>query len=279
MHHWLVNSLRVLDVRLLYLFVFLFVMPICLLLNTNHSRTTAYHYFRCRLNYGRLRAAWATYVNHCLFGTAVIDRFAMFAGKHFEVKVEGYEKFQQLSEQQAGFMMLSSHIGCYEVAGYSLVSKDKRLNALVFGGEKVSVMQGRQEKFAHNNVRMIPVGADMSHLFLMNEALANKEILSVPADRVIGSPKTISVTLLGAKAQLPMGPFSVATMRGIRVVAVNVMKTSVKGYTVYVTPLKYDETKSRKEQMVQLAQDYADELECRVRQYPEQWYNFYEFWK
>ncbi len=279
MHRWLVNSLRVLDVRLLYLFVFLFVMPVCLLLNTNHSRTTAYHYFRKRIGYGRLHAAWATYVNHCLFGTAVIDRFAMFAGKHFDVKVEGYELFQRLSERPEGFMMLSSHIGCYEVAGYSLVSKGKRLNALVFGGEKVSVMQGRQEKFAHNNVRMIPVCADMSHLYLMNEALANNEILSVPADRVIGPSRTVIVTLLGAKARLPMGPFSVATMRGVQAIAVNVMKTSAKGYTVYVTPLNYDKSTNRREQMAQLAQSYAQELERRVRLYPGQWYNFYEFWK
>ena len=278
MHRWLTNSLRVLDIRLLYLLIMLVIMPVCLLLNTNNSRTTSYRYFRRRIGYGRWKAAWATYVNHYRFGQVVIDRFAMFAGKRFDLKIEGYENFSRLSEQEDGFMMLSSHIGCYEVAGYSLVSQTKRFNALVFGGEKATVMEGRRERLGSNNIRMIPVMPDMSHLFLINEALSNHEIVSMPADRIVGTTKTLAVNFLGAKARLPLGPFSVATMRELDVVAVNVLRTSSKGYTVYVTPLSYDKEAARKVQMQQLAESYAAELEKRVRQYPTQWYNFYDFW-
>lgn len=266
------------DVRALYLFVSLFIMPVCLLINTNHSRTMAYRYFRKRLGYSRLHAAWSTYANHCLFGTVVIDRFAMFAGKKFDLKIEGYENFSRLAEQENGFMILSSHIGCYEVAGYSLVAKTKRFNALVFGGEKAIVMEGRRERLENNNIRMIPVLPDMSHLFLVNEALSNHEIVSMPSDRIVEGAKTLTVNFLGAKARFPMGPFSVTTMRELNVIAVNVMKTSFKGYTVYVSPLSYDKDASRKVQMQQLAESYATELEKRVRQYPTQWYNFYDFW-
>lgn len=278
MHRLLVNSLRVMDVRALYIFVSICIIPVCLLLNTNHSRTIAYGYFRKRLRYGRLRAAWCTYRNHCLFGTVVIDRFAMFAGRRFDLKIEGYENFLRLSEQEDGFVILSSHIGCYEVAGYSLVAKAKRFNALVFGGEKVTVMERRKERLGHKNIRMIPVMPDMSHLFLVNEALSNHEIVSMPADRIVGGTKTLTANFLGAKARFPMGPFSVATMRELEVIAVNVMKTSSKEYTVYVTPLPYDKESARKVQMQQLAESYAAELEKRVRQYPTQWYNFYDFW-
>lgn len=278
MHRWLTNSLRVLDIRLLYLLIMLVIMPVCLLLNTNNSRTTSYRYFRRRIGYGRWKAAWATYVNHYRFGQVVIDRFAMFAGKRFDLKIEGYENFSRLSEQEDGFMMLSSHIGCYEVAGYSLVSQTKRFNALVYGGEKATVMEGRRERLGSNNIRMIPVMPDMSHLFLINEALSNHEIVSMPADRIVGTTKTLAVNFLGAKARLPLGPFSVATMRELDVVAVNVLRTSSKGYTVYVTPLSYDKEAARKVQMQQLAESYAAELEKRVRQYPTQWYNFYDFW-
>lgn len=175
-------------------------------------------------------------------------------------------------------MMLSSHIGCYEIAGYTLVAPNKPIHALVYGGEKTTVMSGRAERFVHNNVSMIPVQPDMSHLFLVNEALANHEIVSMPADRVVGSSKQLEAMLLGASAKLPMGPFSVATMRGLDVLAVNVMKTSAKQYTAYVTPLRYDKQATRKVQMQQLADGYAKELERMLRLYPEQWYNFYEFW-
>lgn len=279
MHRQLINALRWIDVRWFYVFTNIFVVPVCLLLNTNHSRTIAYRYFRERHGYGRWKSAWATFVNHCLFSQVVVDRFAIFAGKHFDLNIVGYDNFLRLAAQDDGFMMFSSHVGCYEVAGCSLVSETKPFNALVYGGEKETVMEGRKKKLDRNNITMISVLPDMSHLFKINEALANNEIVSMPADRSVGSSKTLRVEFLGAPASLPMGPFSVATMRSLNVIAVNVMKTSSKGYTVYVTPLTYDKQASRKEQMIQLAQSYAHELETCVRQYPTQWYNYYDFWK
>lgn len=278
MHWTLIGSLRWLDVRLIYVFTSIFIIPVCLLLNLNHSRTTAYRYFRQRLGYGCLRASWYTYVNHCLFAQVVVDRFAIFAGKRFKLDIDGYEYFQQLELETKGFVILSSHIGCYEVAGYSLISKSKRFNALVFGGEKATVMKGRQEALSEHNIRMIPVREDMSHLFIVNEALSNNEIMSMPADRIVGSAKVVKVNFFGETASLPAGPFSVATMNGFDALAVNVMKISAKRYKVYVTRLSYDTQAPRKQQMQQLANCYVEELEHRVRQYPSQWFNFYDFW-
>ena len=278
MHRTLIGSLRWLDVRLIYVFTSIFIIPVCLLLNLNHSRTTAYRYFRQRLGYGCLRASWYTYVNHCLFAQVVVDRFAVFAGKRFKLDIDGYEHFQQLELETKGFVILSSHIGCYEVAGYSLISKSKRFNALVFGGEKATVMKGRQEALSEHNIRMIPVRDDMSHLFIVNEALSNNEIMSMPADRIVGSAKVVKVNFFGETASLPAGPFSVATMNGFDALAVNVMKISAKRYKVYVTRLSYDTQVPRMQQMQQLANCYVEELERRVRQYPSQWFNFYDFW-
>ena len=208
----------------------------------------------------------------------MVDRFAVFAGKRFKLDIDGYEYFQQLELETKGFVILSSHIGCYEVAGYSLISKSKRFNALVFGGEKATVMKGRQEALSEHNIRMIPVREDMSHLFIVNEALSNNEIMSMPADRIVGSAKVVKVNFFGETASLPAGPFSVTTMNGFDALAVNVMKISAKRYKVYVTRLSYDTQVPRKQQMQQLANCYVEELERRVCQYPSQWFNFYDFW-
>jgi lauroyl/myristoyl acyltransferase len=59
-------------------------------------------------------------------------------------------------------------------------------------------------------------------------------------------------------------------MRGLDVLGVNVMKRGWKGYTIYVTPLQYDKTAPRREQIKQLSDSYVKELEKRVRQYPTQ---------
>ena len=277
MHKWLIRMLRYIDVRLLYLFVAVFIIPVCLVLNP--SRGIAYRYFRQRIGYGRLKSAWKTYVNHCLFGQVVIDKFAMYAGKKFHIEIENYDAYTNLTKQKEGFLQLSAHIGNYEIAGYTLTCQDKRINALVYAGEKASVMRNRDRMFADTNTRMIAISPDMSHLFEIDEALSDGEIVSMPADRSSGSSKYIEHEFLGAKARFPLGPFSVATMHGFDVLAINVMKASLRNYKIYVTPLPYDKAATRQEQIRQLSLAYANELEKRVRQYPAQWYNYFEFWE
>lgn len=276
MHKWLIRLLRFIDTRILYLFVAIFIIPVCLFLNP--SRGIAYRYFRKRIGYGRLKSAWKTYVNHCLFGQVVVDKFAMYAGKKFKIDIEGYENFAHLAAKKEGFVQLSAHIGNYEIAGYTLVCENKRIFALVYAGEKESVMKNRDKMFADTNISMIAISPDMSHLFEIDKALGESEIVSMSADRISGSSKFIEHDFLGAKAKFPLGPFSVATIRGLDVLAINVMKTSLTSYKIYVTPLPYDKTTSRQEQIKQLSGAYVAELEKRVRQYPTQWYNYFEFW-
>lgn len=277
MHKWLIRMLRFIDVRILYGFVSIFVIPVCLAINP--SRGIIYQYLRNRHNYGIIKSAWLTYVNHCLFGQVVVDKFAMYAGKKFDVEVDDYENYLRLTENPDGFVQLSAHIGNYEIAGYTLKSEKKKLNALVFFGEKESVMRNRQKLFSTTNINMIAIRPDMGHLFEINAALANGEIVSMPSDRVFGSDKHIYTDFLGGKAKIPYGPFSIATMRGLDVIAVNVLKAGSKKYKIIVTPLCYDKQGNRKEQILQLSSAYVKELERVVNLYPTQWYNYFKFWE
>ena len=274
MHRWLIALLRGIDIRIIYMFMYVFVIPPCLF---RPGFKPIYHYFRERWGFGPIKAFLKTYQNHCMFGQVVVDRFAMYAGKHFHIDVEGYEHYHKLASQPEAFIQLSSHIGNYELAGYTLVS-EKPFNALVFSGEKQSVMEKRSDMFADKNNHMILVKDDMSHLFLIDDALQKGEIVSMPADRFFGSSKSINAQLLGAGIKIPMGPFSVATMRGLHVLAVNVMKSSTTGYTIYTTPIEYDQEAPRKKQIEQLAQGYVAELERMLNLYPTQWYNFFDYW-
>ena len=277
MHLWLVRMLKVIPISALYAFVAVFVVPVCLVVNP--AQRIIYRYFRERLGMTWWHAGLKTYKNFYLFAQVVIDKFAMYAGKRFRIDIEGYDNFLQLAEREEGFVQLSAHIGNYEMAGYTLRAEKKRVNALVFGGEKESVMENRNRMFSKMNIRMIAVKPDMSHLFAINDALADGETISMPADRLFGSTKSITLPVLGKDAQLPLGPFTLATMRGLDALAVNVMKTATTRYKIYVTSLQYDKQAARSEQTRQLAASYVKELERILTKYPEQWYNYFPFWK
>ena len=276
MHRWLIGLLRRIDVRIIYVFAYVFVVPPCLL---RPGYKFIYRYFRERFGLSPLAAFWKTYLQHGMFAQAIIDKFAMYAGKKFDIDIEGYEHFERLAKRPEGFVQLSSHVGNYEIAGYSLVAENKPFNALVFFGEKASVMENRMKMFEHTNIRMIPIREDMSHLFELDSALSNGQTVSIPGDRIWGSSKAVTVNILGKEARLPMGPFKVITTRALDAIVVHVVKVAARRYKIFVTPLNYDKEASRNTQVEQLSTQYAAEVERVVRLYPTQWYNYFPFWR
>lgn len=276
MHLWLVRLLKVTDVRILYVFIALAIIPVVLVFS--RSRAVVYRFMRLRMGYGRMKSMWKTYISHCMFGQTVVDRFAMYAGKKFEVKVDGMEHMDRLMALPGAFLTMSSHIGNYELAGYTFRASAKRMNVLLFSGEKASVMENRRRMLEANNIGLIPVADDMSHLFEINRVLASGEVLGMAADRLNGSAKSIRKSFMGADVLLPQGPFSLATIRPLPVLAVDVLKTGSRQYTAYVSPLHYDMQAPRAEQMHQLSQAYTDNMDRMTSQYPTQWFNYFEFW-
>ena len=275
MQRTLIRLFRVLPLGVLYGCMAL-VIPFYMLFGTGFR--ASYRFFRRRMGYPPLRAFVHVYRNEFAFGQVVLDRFAAFAGKRFRMDVPRMDLFDVLCREEGGFIQLSSHVGNYEMVGYSLTSP-KRLNALVFSGETATVMENRAALFGETNVRMVPVSEDLSHIFTLNSALADGEIVSMPGDRVFGSRKTVSCRFFGEPASFPAGPFVLADQREVPVLLVFVMKTGRRDYKVILERLPKPAGETRQERVQALADAYASSLEAVVRRYPDQWYNFYDFWK
>ncbi len=237
----------------------------------------SYHFYRKRIGYGVVKSFLMTFVNEYNLGKVVIDRFAAYAGKTFEIETEGKEGYDALCGRDSGFVTLSSHVGNYELAGYFLKAS-KRINALVYSGEAETVMRGRRDCFSETNIQMIPIREDLSHIFAINNALENGEIVSIPGDRVFGAERTVRSDFFGQKASFPAGPFLIAEQRDLPEVAVFVMKESIRRYRAFVFQLPDTKGLSRADSVQTLCDAYARHLEEIVRRYPAQWYNFYDFW-
>ena len=252
------------------------VIPFYMLFGTGFG--ASYRFFRKRMGYSVLKSFFHVYLNEFEFGKVVLDRFAAFSGKKFRMNIPRIDLFNMLLEKGTGFIQLSSHVGNYELIGYTLVSPT-RLNALVFSGETATVMENRANLFGETNVRMVPVADDMSHIFILNSALADGEIVSMPGDRVFGSQKTVECPFFGEKAKFPTGPFVLAVQREAPMLIVFAMKEGRRKYNVFLDVLPTPEGETKQDKVQSLANAYAALLESIVRRYPDQWYNFYDFWK
>jgi predicted LPLAT superfamily acyltransferase len=270
------------DVRMGY-YLMALVVPFYMLFSRKSYRAI-FHYFQKQWGYSRWKSFLKTYRNHFVFGQIILDRFAVFAkGKNrFEVEIIGNEHFTRLLNGEKGFIIAGSHVGNFEIAGYLLHSKKKKMNALIYPGETKTVQKNRSGILKNNNIHLIPVLNDMSHLFAVNAALQRGEIVGMPCDRNFGSAKSIECNFLNGKADFPIGAFALATHFEVEVLSVFVIKKTSKKYTVYVKPVEIEAQNkplTTRKKIEMYVHSFVKEMENIVRQYPEQWFNYYEFWK
>lgn len=276
MQRSLITVMRWLPLWMLYSAMAL-VVPFYMLFGKSFKPT--YRFYREGFAYGRWKSFWMVLANHFRFGQVVLDRFAAFAGKQYTYKVEGQVLSDELELRPEGFVQLSSHVGNYEMSGYSVISKHKRFHILAFAGETETVMANREREFEKHNVDMILVKDDLSHLFTLNTALDNGDIVSMMADRILGSQKTIECQFLSKKALFPMGPFSIVVTKNVPVLVVFVMKEGMKKYRICIRRLTNDTNADKPTQIAQMAQRFATMLEEVIREYPTQWFNYFYFFK
>jgi predicted LPLAT superfamily acyltransferase len=138
-------------------------------------------------------------------------------------------------------------------------------------------------EFTQRSFNIIPVKDDNSHVYLISEALRNHEIVCMHGDRFLPGSKTLTASLLGGEALLPTGPFYLAMKYGVPVSFVFAMKELKTHYHFFATaPAYYSQqsTLSARDAMLRnILNDYLKEVEEKIRHYPYQWFNYYEFWK
>lgn len=234
--------------------------------------------FHRRRGRSRVQAIVDVYRSFYTFAKAIMDRFAVYAGYQFDVEVDNAHLYYDRVGAPEGFMMLFSHIGNTEMAGYFLKTPDKRLHILAYGGESPVVMAHRKHELAKNNIGLITVMPDdMSHIYRINEVLQAGDVLAFGADRLMGD-KTLSCAFLGAPARFPAGAFQLCAAMKQPVLLVFVIKQSDLAYRVYCEQLDPDPSVPRHQRAQHLADRYAQRLEQMAIQYPYQWFNFYDFW-
>ncbi|MBV6455636.1 MAG: hypothetical protein LMBGKNDO_00512 [Bacteroidales bacterium] len=212
----------------------------------------------------------------------MLDKFYLFARKKnpFTSRVTDWDQFTSLLKSDGGFLIAGAHTGNFEICGYFLQQRLKKLNAVVFGGESAFLQAKRAQALSGNMAELIPVMPDMSHLFVIKAALEKGEMVSMPCDRLFGSSKSFTFTFLGAPAHFPMGAFLLAAQLEVPVCTLYVMREPARKYHIICKQLDVDRSqyKTSRDIARALCQVYVEQLEDILKAYPHQWFNFYDFW-
>ena len=91
------------------------------------------------------------------------------------------------------------------------------------------------------------------------------------ADRYLKGMRTLKTRFLNEEATFPYGPFYMGSRLGAPVAFVYAMKDSKYHYQFSCSEAYYGEKAEV------LLDHYVTHLEEKAREYPHQWYNFYDF--
>ena len=237
-----------------------------------------YYYFRHRLGYSPLRAVVNLYLNYFTFGQTIIDKIAILAGleEKFTYEFDGVESLHKLLDEQQSGILISAHIGNFEIAEpfFRKIDIDLKISTVTTDMEH-SVIKEYLESISKNKPsnQYIYVKEDMSHIFKINDAIGDNKIVCFTGDRYFEGVRSLKGTLLGAEATFPAGPFFIASRLKVPVLFVYVMKESRLHYHLYA---RVAEVKNRDAQT--LLDAYTENMEQMLKKYPLQWFNYFNFW-
>ena len=251
------------------------------LLFSYKSTQSSFNYFRKRHGYGIIKSIFKVYQNYNLLGQALVDKVVVISGisNKLTFDFDGIENLQRIAALKKGGLLLSAHIGNWEVASHLLKDIDANINIVTFDGEDQAIKEYLESVTGKSSVNFIVIKNDMSHIFKISEAFSNNELVCMPADRFLEGNKTVTVNFLGAEAKFPVGPFMLAAKFNVPITFVLAAKEKTFHYHFFASELKEYLYLEKDDAVQQMINDFVAYMEVKVKQYPEQWYNYYNFWQ
>ena len=235
-------------------------------------------YFRKRLNYSWAKTAISIYKTYYVFGQSLIDKIAISSGLRddYTFEFDGEHLLQKALKLKKGGILISAHIGNFELAHYFFKGRLKgtSISIVISDQDHHHIKDYLGQYLKKDEMQFIIVKEDMSHIFEISAALAQNRIICISGDRYLANTKYMEAELLGKTTKFPMGPFHLGSRLDVPVMFVYVMREPKRHYHLYARRV---EIKSRNAQ--DLLEKYTKSVTEIVHKYPLQWFNFYDFWE
>jgi predicted LPLAT superfamily acyltransferase len=222
-----------------------------------------------------------SYFRHIFaFSLNIFDRFIAREGmQESTIKVErvNLKAFEKL--QKSGGLLVLSHHGNWAQSFKIFETYEIKLNIIADEAIDESLHKIETSGSRNSRINIISLKNGMQAMLEIARALQGNEIVIIMVDRVKEPNKTVEVAFLGRPTLFHSGGFEIAHMRSASIVGCDIVRTGDQQIKVQFSDIITSD-KEKKEQIIQdLAQQYARFLEKAVREYPLQWFNFFDMWE
>lgn len=231
--------------------------------------------------HGTLRRLAHVYRLFISQGVTLIDRYyLMYGGPGMKSRLVGMEKLTSLLESGKGFILLTAHLGNWQVVMTALSQFDRKVYLVMRPEDNPAVAENLKISDSAGNIAIISPEGALGGVVEIMEAIKSGGIVSIMGDRSY-SFSSVDVQFLGDPARFSCGAFHIAALAGCPVVTLLSAKTAVYEYEVSVSAVvhpRYEPKIPKKDQLRKWVQDFAGVMEDYVVRYPYQCFLFYDIW-
>jgi Kdo2-lipid IVA lauroyltransferase/acyltransferase len=193
--------------------------------------------------------------------------------------VIGYSRIVDGRAQGNGVLLLTAHLGNWEVGGLMLAEMKQPIHVVLVPDIFPAVEQSRRALHARAGITEIRVDQSFAPTLTVLRALKENAIVAMQGDRDFNNTG-IAVPFFGKEAYFPRGPLLMAMSTSATVLPAFIVRVPDGRYRAIVEePLEIVREGSREEALAENLRRYVAILERYVSANPEQWYCFYPFWE
>ncbi|MFH1797810.1 MAG: hypothetical protein ABH844_00460 [Candidatus Omnitrophota bacterium] len=192
------------------------------------------------------------------------------------IKVQGSENLDKALEKGKGAIVVTIHLGNWELAGRVIGMLKYQVSAIALEHEDKRVNELFVKQRAESGVKSIFVGkAEIKECF---KALKRNEVLGILGDKDYTS-NGIYVDFFKKKARLPKGPAVFSLKTGAPIVFCVMVRGRSDEYQMYFKePVFPEATDDYNKDLEIIMKKYIILFEESIQKYPGQWYAFRRIW-
>jgi KDO2-lipid IV(A) lauroyltransferase len=230
------------------------------------------------------RLAFSAFYKYCRNWTDTLLMFRLRGPALFRLvgRERGAEHLDRVLARGRGAILISPHLGNWELGGLGLADRGYPLNVLTFRERDEKVNDLREQVGGERGIRFIYVDRDDTSPLAIIEAvnaLRRNEVLALLGDRD-GSSHTATFDFFGRPAEIPVGAAYLAIATGAPVIPVFVPLEGGRYSTIMEEPIYFAGDRTDHGAAIREGTEKVLRVfEKFIRAYPDQWYNFFDYWK
>ena len=191
----------------------------------------------------------------------------------------GVEHFQALQDDPRGAIILTAHMGNYDLGAHLFAEKSHRPIVMVRAPETDPQTRAFEEA-QHDRMRedglKIDFSTRSSELALdLLDALRRGEIIAIQGDRVTPGISALPATLFGKETSVPAGPFALAMAARVPIYPLFIVRRGRRSYRLVTSkPFEVVRTTDRAAAFEHAVAIWTHELEHVIRNAWFQWFAF-----